>query len=173
MRGFRQLGWAPVTYQGGGRIDWTRTDPGAAMLIYRLLADGVVMVHVAWVLFLVLGQVAIVVGLALGKSWARNVWFRSIHLAMIGYVVLEAVLGWDCPLTVWEQRLRERAGQETYPGDFLGTWAHRLLFVDAEPWVFTLVYALFGLLVAATFVGAPPRRSPPRQPPAPETETRP
>lgn len=137
-------------------------------MLYRLLADLIVIVHAAWVLFLVLGQVAILIGLALGKSWARNPWFRSLHLAMIGYVVLEAALGWDCPLTVWEHRLRERAGQATYPGDFLGYWAHRLIFVDAEPWVFTLVYALFGLLVAATFVGAPPRWSRP-QAQAPET----
>lgn len=137
-------------------------------MVYRLLADLVVIVHAAWVLFIVLGQVAILLGLALGKSWARNVWLRSIHLVMIGYVVLEAALGWDCPLTVWEHRLREQAGQATYPGDFLGYWAHRLIFVDAEPWVFTLVYVLFGLLVAATFVGAPPRWNR-RLAPAPET----
>ena len=34
---------------------------------------------------------------------------------------------------------------------------HDLLFFDAEPWVFTLLYTAFGLLVVATFVMAPPR----------------
>jgi hypothetical protein len=32
-----------------------------------------------------------------------------------------------------------------------------LLFFDAEPWVFTVCYTLFGLAVLATFVLAPPR----------------
>ena len=76
---------------------------------------------------------------------------------MIGIVLAEAVAGIPCPLTVWEKQLRARAGQASYPGDFLGHWAHRFIFFQAEPWVFTLIYTLFGLAVVATFVLAPPR----------------
>ncbi len=79
------------------------------------------------------------------------------HLAMIAYVVLESWLGVPCPLTLWENELRRLAGESDYPGDFIGYWAHRLIFFRAEPWVFTLVYTLFGLVVLATFVLAPPR----------------
>jgi len=60
-------------------------------------------------------------------------------------------------LTVWEKQLRVRAGQATYPGDFLGYWVHRLIFCQAERWVFTLIYATFGLAVVAALVLAPPR----------------
>lgn len=127
-------------------------------MLDRLLADLLVVTHAAYVGFVVLGQVAILVGLACRRTWARNVWFRSIHLAMIGVVVLEALFGIACPLTVWEQELRRRAGQAAYPGDFVGHWVHEMLFFQAEPWMFTLVYSLFGLLVAGTFVLAPPRR---------------
>ena len=42
-----------------------------------------------------------------------------------------------CPLTDWEQRLRKMAGEGDYTGDFIGYWAHRLIFYDAPPWVFT------------------------------------
>lgn len=128
------------------------------MIVYRLLADLVVVTHAAYVSFVVLGQLAIVVGLLFRKQWARNFWLRAIHLGMIVVVVLEAWLGIACPLTVWEQELRRLAGQANYPGDFVGYWANRLIFFQAEPWVFTLVYTLFGLLVAGTFVLAPPRR---------------
>jgi hypothetical protein len=61
------------------------------------------------------------------------------------------------------------AGQASYHGDFIGYWVHQLIFYRAKPWVFTLVYILFGLAVLAAFVLAPPhwagrsrRGAPPR-----------
>lgn len=128
------------------------------MVIYRILADLIVVFHAGYVGFVVLGQVAILLGLLLRQRWARNFAFRITHLVMIGIVVLESLIGLTCPLTTWEQALRHRAGASTYTGDFLGHWAHRLIFFRAEPWVFTWAYILFGLLVAATFLLAPPRR---------------
>lgn len=123
----------------------------------RILADLIVVLHAAFVAFVVLGLVLILLGIALRWGWVRNAWFRSLHLAAIGFVVLEAVIGMTCPLTHWEKRLRELAGQAAYPGDFIGHWAHELIFYDAEPWVFTAGYITFGLAVLAAFLLAPPR----------------
>jgi hypothetical protein len=123
----------------------------------RILADAIVVFHAAFVAFVVLGMVAILLGLALRRGWARNFWFRTLHLAAIGVVTALTLAGTMCPLTVLENQLRRQAGQQSYPGDFIGYWAHELLFFDAEPWVFTLAYTLFGLLVLGTFVLAPPR----------------
>ncbi|HEX8200201.1 MAG TPA: DUF2784 domain-containing protein [Isosphaeraceae bacterium] len=126
---------------------------------YRIAADIVVLVHVAYIGFVVLGLVAIVVGLALGRAWARNVWFRGVHLAMIAIVVLEAWIGVVCPLTVWERALRRWSGQATGgEANFIETWTHRLVFVTAPRWVFSVAYTLFGLAVLVTFVLGPPRR---------------
>jgi polyferredoxin len=130
------------------------------MLGARILADAIVVFHAAYVSFILFGMVAIVAGLALGQPWARNPWFRGVHLGMILIVVAEALCGIACPLTVWESRLRRAAGQESYPGDFLGYWAHRLIFFEAPPWVFTAIYIAFGMAVLLTFVLAPPRRRP-------------
>ena len=124
----------------------------------RVLADAIVVIHAAFVAFVVLGMAAILVGMALRWGWVRNAWFRVIHLAAIGVVVLESLAGVACPLTTWERALRQRAGQVAYTGDFVGYWAHRLIFFDAEPWVFTLAYVLFGAAVLFAFVLAPPRR---------------
>lgn len=123
----------------------------------RVLADMIVVIHAAYVSFVVLGLAVILAGIVFRWSWVRNVWFRGIHLTMIAIVVIEALAGIPCPLTVWESRLRERAGQVGYAGDFLGYWAHQLIFYRAEPWVFTLLYTAFGLAVAAAFILAPPR----------------
>ncbi len=98
------------------------------MLWARMLADLIVVIHAAYVSFVVFGLLAILVGAVLGWSWVRNFWFRVIHLTAIGIVVAEALAGIPCPLTVWEQRLRKTAGQTGYPGDFLGYWAHQLIF---------------------------------------------
>ena len=61
------------------------------------------------------------------------------------------------PLTTWEQSLRELAGERSYQGDFLANWVHEILFYEAEPWVFTLCYSVFGFFVLLTFVLYPPR----------------
>jgi hypothetical protein len=127
-------------------------------VIYRLLADLVVVVHAAYVAFIVLGLVAIVYGIARRRAWARNFYFRWLHLLMIAVVVLEAWLGITCPLTDWEHYLRERAGQSAYQGDFIAHWVHEVLFFELPTWAFVAAYTLFGAIVLATFVVAPPRR---------------
>jgi hypothetical protein len=127
------------------------------MLWARVLADIVVVVHALFVAFVVFGMAAILLGLVLGWGWVRNFWFRIIHLAAIGVVAAQAIAGVMCPLTILENYLRRMAGQEAYPGAFIGYWAHRLIFFRGEPWVFTLGYCLFGLAVLGAFVFGPPR----------------
>jgi Protein of Unknown function (DUF2784) len=129
------------------------------MLWARILADLIVVAHATYVTFVVFGLVAILLGILFRWRWVRNVWFRTIHLIAIGIVVGESLTGIDCPLTVWERQLREMAGQTGYTGDFVGYWAHQLIFFRADRWVFTALYALFGLAVLAAFILAPPRRS--------------
>lgn len=119
-----------------------------------MLADLILYAHAAFVLFVVGGLVATWVGAALGRDWARNPWFRGLHLAAIGFVVLEAVLGYTCPLTIWEDALRGNAAGE----GFIPRWVRALLYWSAPPWVFTAVYVAFGALVLATWWRIPPRK---------------
>jgi hypothetical protein len=126
---------------------------------YRIFADIVVVLHAAYVLFVILGLLAVLAGWLLKWRWIRNVWFRGIHLAMILIVVVEAWFGITCPFTTWEKELRRLAGQASYQGDFLANFVHEMLFFDAPPWVFTVCYTAFGLLILASFLLAPPRRT--------------
>ena len=128
------------------------------MLWRRMLADLLFAVHATYVAFVVCGLVAILAGIVFRWKWVRNPWFRWIHITMIGIVVGESLAGIKCPLTVWERGLRKAAGQLVHPDDFIAHWTHRLIFCDVEPWVFTVVYTTFGLVVLAAFVLAPPRR---------------
>lgn len=125
--------------------------------LYRAIADFVVIIHFSYVAFVVLGLLAILLGLACRGQWVRNPWFRSLHLLAIAIVALEAICGITCPLTTWEKQLRTMAGDPSHEGDFVAEWVHRLMFFDFEPWVFTVSYVLFAVVVVATFVLAPPR----------------
>ncbi len=125
--------------------------------IYRLLADLVLVLHVGFVLFVVGGQLLVLLGWWRAWVWPRNPVFRVAHLAAIGVVVAEAWLGAMCPLTAWENALRALAGEGPYAASFIGYWLGRLLFYQAPEWVFVSVYTLFGALALASFTGYPPR----------------
>ena len=124
---------------------------------YQLLADLVLMLHVALVVFVVGGLVAIVVGNLLRKPWANRLGFRLAHLAAIAVVVAESWFGVVCPLTSVEMWLRKQAHQTAYTGSFIEHWVQRALYYEAPAWVFTTVYSLFGLAVAAAWWYFPPR----------------
>ncbi|RHW20264.1 DUF2784 domain-containing protein [Pseudomonas jilinensis] len=125
---------------------------------WQWLADLVLAVHVAIVLFVILGVVLIVLGNAWGWRWVNHMWFRLAHLATILVVVAEAWLGLVCPLTTLEMWLREQAGSRVYAGSFIQYWLQRLLYYEAPDWVFILIYSLFALLVLAVWWRYPPLR---------------
>jgi hypothetical protein len=114
-------------------------------------------VHLLFVAFVIFGLVFIVVGKLRAWSWIRNPWFRWLHVASIGVVVLQSWLGSICPLTTWEMALREKAGDAIYTGAFIAYWLESILYYRAPEWVFVVAYTLFGLLVAASWLWVRPR----------------
>ncbi|CEP36475.1 MULTISPECIES: DUF2784 domain-containing protein [Halomonadaceae] len=123
-----------------------------------MLADTLLILHVLFVAFVVLGLVAIYAGYFFNWRWVRNKTFRIVHLCAIGYVVVQAWLGVVCPLTTWEMALRAEAGAATYSGSFIQYWLHSLLYFTLPEWVFVVVYTLFGSLVLASWFVVKPRQ---------------
>lgn len=124
-----------------------------------LLADAIVVAHLGYVLFVVLGFAAVWLGVALRWSWVRRPAFRIPHLVCTLIVPIEALGGLLCPLTTWERNLRLEAGQQPEDISFMGRLARELLFYQAPEYVFTIGYVVFGLLVLATFFLVPIRRA--------------
>ena len=125
---------------------------------YGLAADLMAAVHFLYVLFAVGGQVCILLGAVFGWRWVRNTIFRTIHLAAVGLVALEAVIGMLCPLTEWEYDLRLLAGQTGERNlSFIARLLRLMIYYDFPAWVFTALHIFFGLLVVATFILVPPR----------------
>ena len=124
---------------------------------HRLLADLVLIVHVGFVAFVVLGLLLILCGGACRWKWIRNSWFRYAHLLAIAIVVLQSWFSIICPLTTLEMHLREEASEQTYGGTFIAHWLHKVLFFHAPPWAFAVCYTLFGIAVLFAWVKFPPR----------------
>ena len=79
-----------------------------------MIADLIVLLHFAFVVFVVLGGL-------LALRWPRVVW---LHVPAVIWGALVEFTGWICPLTPLENRLRAAAGESGYEGDFI---AHYIL----------------------------------------------
>ena len=126
---------------------------------YGLLADLVVFVHVLYVAYVVLGQAAILIAGTFRRQWGRNPWFRYTHLAAILIVVGEELAKVRCPLTVWEEQLREMGGQAITAGQtFVGRLMHDLLFLDnVSQHTVEVMHFAFGALIVQSLLLYPPR----------------
>jgi hypothetical protein len=126
---------------------------------YSLLADLILILHFAFVAFVVAGLLLVWVGWLCHWRFVRNFWFRLAHLLAIGVVAAESLAGIVCPFTVWENRLRLLAGGgERYQGSFVQHWLHRMMFFEANESTFTILYVLFFAAVALSFWLVKPRR---------------
>jgi len=119
-----------------------------------MLADVLLVVHFLIAGFIVGGLILVWIGALAGWAWVRNRWFRYLHLAAIVFVAAEALLGYACPLTIWEDLLRGGARPET----FVGRWVARLLYYSAPEWVFTAAYCAWAAASLATLRLVPPTR---------------
>jgi hypothetical protein len=120
-----------------------------------MLADAIVVVHLLIVLFVLTGVPLVYFGAARHWAWVRRLSWRLLHLMAIAVIASESLVGIDCPLTVWEDRLRG----EQFSTGFIERWIDHILFYDAPTWVFTLAYVAFAVLVVITWITVPPTRN--------------
>lgn len=87
-------------------------------MIFRLLADLVVVVHLAFVVFAVVGGLLVL-------RWRRVMW---LHLPAAAWAALIEFAGWICPLTPLENHLRARGGGEGYESGFVEQYIVPVLY---------------------------------------------
>jgi hypothetical protein len=101
---------------------------------HGIFADIVVLIHLAFVVFVVLGAGLVV-------WWRRMLW---LHLPAVFWAIWLEISGGICPLTPLENWLRIRAGQGGYRGDFV---EHYLMPVLYPVGLTRNIQILIGLLV--------------------------
>lgn len=102
-------------------------------MLYSLLADLTMLLHLGFVLFVTLG--------ALLLLWRR--WIAWLHLPCAAYGAAIEFFGWICPLTPLENRFRTAAGQAGYEGGFIEHYVGGLLY----PGNWEQIHLFLGVLV--------------------------
>ena len=87
-------------------------------MVYRVLADGVMLVHLAFILF-------VAVGAPLAWRWPGLVW---AHLPALAWGVGTVSIGFPCPLTSLEKALDRRAYGEAYDGGFIDHYVEDVIY---------------------------------------------
>jgi len=123
-----------------------------------LLADTLLGLHLAIVIFNLVMPPAIGLGAWFGWGWVRVRWLRLLHLGSMAVVALQAALGDLCFLTVWEADLRRHAGDAAHAGSFIQGLLSDLLYVEAPLSVLIPIYLGWAALSLALWWLVPPRR---------------
>lgn len=87
-------------------------------MLFRLLADLIVLVHLAFVIFAVAGALLLF-------RWRWVVW---AHVPAFVWAALIEFAGWICPLTPLENRLRILSGGAGYRGGFIDHYVLQVLY---------------------------------------------
>ena len=90
-------------------------------MLFKILADLVVLVHFLWILFLVFGAL-----------WGvKNKAIKITHLSGLFFAILIQVFDWYCPLTHFEFWLRSRHNPSiAYAGSFIIHYMERLVYLE-------------------------------------------
>ena len=120
-------------------------------MAYRIAADLVVLVHVLFVLFVVLGGVLVL-------RFPRLAW---VHVPAVLWGIGIEWLGGICPLTPLENHLRALGGQAGYHGGFIDHYVLPVLYPSGLSRTVQLALGLLVLLVnVLIYIRIASRRSP-------------
>lgn len=89
-------------------------------MVYLALADAVLVLHLAFILFVVLGGLLVL--------WRR--WLLWLHLPAVAWGILIEFTGWICPLTPLENWLRRLGGGRGYSGGFIDHYLGSLIYPE-------------------------------------------
>jgi hypothetical protein len=107
---------------------------------WTAIADGILVLHLAFVAFVVLGGVLVL-------RWPRLAW---LHLPAAAWGALVEFAGWVCPLTPLEEALRRRAGAAPGSGSFVERHVLDVLYPD---WLTRPTQFALGLVVVVVNAG--------------------
>jgi hypothetical protein len=111
------------------------------LLANGFLADAVVVLHLAFVVFVVLGGLLVL----------RYVWFAAVHVPAFLWGAYIEISGGLCPLTGVENHLRQKAGEAGYDAGFIEHYVYPVLYPPGlsrttQLWLAACVLGVNGLI---------------------------
>ena len=104
------------------------------------IAEAIFWFHVVVIAFAVSGLVAIPLGAWSGWKFVRVLWWRAMHLGLLGIVALQALLGRACFLTIWESEFLRRAGEAASNEPLVQRWVSQAIYWPLPLWFFAILY---------------------------------
>ena len=113
-------------------------------MVYQIFANLVVVIHLVFVIFAVLGAVLII--------WRR--WIVWMHIPALLWAVWIEFAGGICPLTPLENWFRIKTGQGGYEGDFVATYLLPVLYPAGLTRDVQLILALVVVVINVALYGS-------------------
>lgn len=127
-------------------------------MLYKILADAIVVTHFVWILFMLVGFILTLRGF-FWKGFFDRWLFRTLHLCGIVYVSLLALMGEYCPLTIWENSLRAKYDPRlTYSGSFIIHYVEKLVYPDVNPLIIQIPTTFIAVFTIVVFIFRPPKK---------------
>jgi hypothetical protein len=127
-----------------------------------ILAYIVLAVHLAIILFNIIGFVAVPIGAAFGWRVVRVRWWRILHIVLLAVIAVQALLGRACILTLWQAALTGSAADRA---PLIARGIDRLIYWRLPMGVFVLLYVfVFGCALAMFRLVPPQRKAAPAWP---------
>ena len=120
------------------------------MFYYRLLAEGSLVLHLLWIVFLIIG----------GYVFLADPWLRVTHFISLFLTFGMQIFSINCPLTYLEDYLRFKAGQGIYyQGTFISYYLEKLVYPGIPQQVITILTGTLVVSLIALFFTKPMRFS--------------
>ena len=113
------------------------------MMIYRIAADFIVILHFVFILFVVFGGLLVL----------RFTWLSLFHLPAAAWGVLIEFKGWICPLTPLENSLRLAAGETGYSSGFIQHYLVPVIYPEGLTPVLQFAIGVFVIGINLIFYG--------------------
>ncbi len=106
-------------------------------MIHSTVADLLVLIHLAFIIFVIFGGILIF-------KWR---WIIYLHIPAVIWAALIEFKGWICPLTPWENQLRQAGGEAGYTGGFIEHYIIPIIYPDKLTLETQIIFGIFVIVI--------------------------
>jgi hypothetical protein len=119
-------------------------------MLYKIIADLIVLLHFLWIIFLIFGAF-------IGRKYRH---IKVLHIAAMGFAVFIQVFGWYCPLTYLEVWLRNMQDpSKSYSGSFIINYVEKLVYIQLSGKIILTATIFIALMSAWIYLHKPKKQN--------------